>query len=64
MAEQAADSRIIFSSFVENLEETAKVRYNEKLAMLGGADCSHCSFLWCENVIVYQQVIRMLVSYH
>ena len=37
MAEQAADSRIIFSSYVENLEETAKVRYNEKLAMLGGA---------------------------
>ena len=37
MAEQVADSRIIFSSYVENLEETAKVRYNEKLAMLGGA---------------------------
>ena len=37
MAEQAADSPIIFSSYVENLEETAKVRYNEKLAMLGGA---------------------------
>ena len=37
MTEQAADSRIIFSSYVENLEETAKVRYNEKLAMLGGA---------------------------
>ena len=29
--------QIIFSSYVENLEETAKVRYNEKLAMLGGA---------------------------
>ena len=26
--------------------------------------CSHCSLLWCENSIVYQQVIRMLVSYH
>ena len=26
--------------------------------------CSHCSLLWCENGIVYQQVIRMLVSYH
>ena len=25
---------------------------------------SHCSLLWCENGIVYQQVIRMLVSYH
>ena len=37
MAEQAADSRINFSSYVENLEETAKVRYKEKLAMLGGA---------------------------
>ena len=37
MAEQVADSRIIFSLYVENLEETAKVRYNEKLAMLGGA---------------------------
>ena len=22
--------------------------------------CSHCSLLWCENGIVYQQVIRML----
>ena len=26
--------------------------------------CSHCSLLWCENGIVYQQVIRILVSYH
>ena len=26
--------------------------------------CSHCSLLWCENGIVYKQVIRMLVSYH
>ena len=26
--------------------------------------CSLCSLLWCENGIVYQQVIRMLVSYH
>ena len=26
--------------------------------------CSHCSLLWCEKGIVYQQVIRMLVSYH
>ena len=26
--------------------------------------CSHCSLLWCKNGIVYQQVIRMLVSYH
>ena len=26
--------------------------------------CSHCSLLWCENGIVYQQVIGMLVSYH
>ena len=25
---------------------------------------SHCSFLWCEKGIVYQQVIRMLVSYY
>ena len=25
---------------------------------------SHCSLLWCEKGIVYQQVIRMLVSYH
>ena len=25
---------------------------------------SHCSSLWCEKGIVYQQVIRMLVSYH
>ena len=25
---------------------------------------SHCSLLWCENGIVYQQVIRMLVLYH
>ena len=25
--------------------------------------CSHCSLLWCEKGIVYQQVIRMLVSY-
>ena len=25
--------------------------------------CSHCSLLWCKNRIVYQQVIRMLVSY-
>ena len=25
---------------------------------------SHCCLLWCENGIVYQQVIRMLVSYH
>ena len=26
--------------------------------------CSHCSLLWCEKGIVYQQVIRVLVSYH
>ena len=26
--------------------------------------CSHCSLLWCENGIVYQQVIRTFVSYH
>ena len=26
--------------------------------------CSHCSLLWCEKGIVYQQVIRILVSYH
>ena len=26
--------------------------------------CSHCSLLWCENSIVYQQVIRTFVSYH
>ena len=26
--------------------------------------CSHCSLLWCENGIVYQQVIKMFVSYH
>ena len=25
---------------------------------------SHCSLLWCEKGIVYQQVIRVLVSYH
>ena len=25
--------------------------------------CSHCCLLWCENSIVYQQVISMLVSY-
>ena len=25
--------------------------------------CSHCSLLWCEKGIVYQQVIGMLVSY-
>ena len=25
---------------------------------------SHCCLLWCEKGIVYQQVIRMLVSYH
>ena len=25
--------------------------------------CSHCFLLWCEKGIVYQQVIRMLVSY-
>ena len=25
---------------------------------------SHCSLLWCEKGIVYQQVIKMLVSYH
>ena len=25
---------------------------------------SHCSLLWCENGIVYKQVIRMLVLYH
>ena len=25
--------------------------------------CSHCSLLWCEKGSVYQQVIRMLVSY-
>ena len=24
---------------------------------------SHCSLLWCEKGVVYQQVIRMLVSY-
>ena len=24
----------------------------------------HCSLLWCEKGIVYQQVIRVLVSYH
>ena len=27
-------------------------------------ECSHCSLLWCENGIVYQQVIRTFVSYH
>ena len=26
--------------------------------------CSHCSLLWCEKGIVYQQVMKMLVSYH
>ena len=26
--------------------------------------CSHCSLLWCEKGVVYQQVIRMLVSHH
>ena len=26
--------------------------------------CSHCSLLWCENGIVYQQVIRTFVSYY
>ena len=26
--------------------------------------CSHCSLLWCEKGIVYQQVIRVSVSYH
>ena len=26
--------------------------------------CSHCSLLWCENGIVYQQVIRTFMSYH
>ena len=26
--------------------------------------CSHYSLLWCENGIVYQHVIRTLVSYH
>ena len=26
--------------------------------------CSHCSLLCCENGIVYQQVIKMFVSYH
>ena len=25
---------------------------------------SHCCLLWCEKGIVYQQVIRMLVSHH
>ena len=25
--------------------------------------CSHCSLLWCEKGIVYQQVIRTLASY-
>ena len=25
---------------------------------------SHCCLLWCEKSIVYQQVIRMMVSYH
>ena len=25
--------------------------------------CSHCSLLWCEKGIVYQHVIRLLVSY-
>ena len=25
---------------------------------------SHCSLFWCEKGIVYQQVIKMLVSYH
>ena len=26
--------------------------------------CSHCSLLWCENGIVYQQVIKTFLSYH
>ena len=26
--------------------------------------CSHCSLLWCEKGIVYQQVMKMMVSYH
>ena len=30
---------------------------------LGKDAYSHCSLLWCEKGIVYQQVIRMLVSY-
>ena len=25
---------------------------------------SHCSLLWCEKGIGYQQVIRVLLSYH
>ena len=25
---------------------------------------SHCPLLWCERGVVYQQVIRVLVSYH
>jgi hypothetical protein len=37
MAMQAADSPVVYSSYVESVDETAKARYREKLAMLGGA---------------------------
>lgn len=36
MAMQAADPLVVYSSYVESLDETAKARYREKLAMLGG----------------------------
>ena len=40
------------------------VRISLSISELHQCAYSHCSFLWCEKCIVYQQVIRILVSYH
>ena len=38
MAERKVDSGHCFSYYYQTLEEMSKVRYNEKLAMLGGME--------------------------
>ena len=49
---------------LHSIAQPGFVRVSLSISELHEHAYSHCSLLWCEKGTVYQQVIRVLVSYH
>ena len=48
MAEEFVEPRCRFSYYYQTLEDVAKTRYDEKLAMLGGMEDPYTTIQYCE----------------
>ena len=59
--------RCLYNVYLQGLHSIAQpsfVHVSLSISELHEHAYSHCSLLWCEKDIIYQQVIGVLVSYH